>query len=187
MRFDEFVESHGLAVSPVNRFDGFLVEVRVPPGWEPFDSAVGVRVWACRDDPCLKEFCANAVLTMHRVKAALDPAEVFTMLVEQQLQSVPGCREVRREFGPAGASGGIHGYLAMQITHELGIIDSASQSRILTDRQQTLIAQLTVTARHDSPVDRSRIWLTVRAGAAPASAPAGDRGVVPVSTTRAGH
>jgi hypothetical protein len=148
MRFDEFVESHGLAVSPVNRFDGFLVEVRVPPGWVPFDSAVGVRVWACRDDPCLKEF---------------------------------------RALGPAGASGGIQGLLAMQITHELGTIDSASQSRILTDRQQTLIAQLTVTARHDSPVDRSRIWLTVRAGAAPASAPAGDRGVVPVSTTRAGH
>ncbi|BBU23410.1 hypothetical protein [Mycobacterium xenopi] len=186
MRFDEFTEKHGLVVSPVNRFAGFLVEVGAPKGWEPFDSAPGVRVWACRDDPCIDVFCANAVLTMHRVKAPLDPAEVFTMLSEQQLQSAPGCHEVRRELGPAGESGGIQGLLAMQITHELGAIDSASESRIITAGQETLIAQLTVTALHDSPVDRAHIRLTVRPGAAAGPAPAGYRGVVPVITTREG-
>ncbi|EUA54619.1 hypothetical protein I553_1328 [Mycobacterium xenopi 4042] len=41
MRFDEFTEKHGLVVSPVNRFAGFLVEVGAPKGWEPFDSAPG--------------------------------------------------------------------------------------------------------------------------------------------------
>jgi hypothetical protein len=187
MRFDDFVKKHGLAVSPVNRFAGFIVEVGVPPGWEPFDSAAGVRVWACRDDPCIKEFCANAVLTMHRVEAPLDPAEVFTMLADQQLQSAPGCRELRRELGPAGKSVGVQGLLAMQITHGLGAIDSASQSRIITAGQETMIVQLTVTARHDSPVSRAQIWLTVRPGAMAASASAGYRGVVPVITTREGH
>lgn len=44
MRFDEYTEKHGLAVSPVERFAGLVVEVGVPRGWEPFDSAVGVRV-----------------------------------------------------------------------------------------------------------------------------------------------
>jgi hypothetical protein len=187
MRFDEFIEKHGLAVSPVNQFAGFIVEVGVPPGWEPFDSAVGVRVWACRNDPCIDVFCANAVLTMHRVETPLDPADVFTMLAEQQLQSAPACRELRRELGPAGESVGVEGFLAMQITHELGTIDSASQSRIIPAGQETMIAQLTVTARHDSPVDRAHIWLTVRPGAAAGPASAGYRGVVPVITTRDGH
>ncbi|KAA8956415.1 LpqN/LpqT family lipoprotein [Mycobacterium sp.] len=187
MRFDEFVQKRGLAVSPVNRFADFLVEVGVPPGWEPFDSAVGVRVWANRDDPCIKEFCANAVLTMHRVAASLDPAEVFTMLADQQLQSAPGCRELSRELGPAGDAAGVQGSLAMRIAHELGTIDSASQTRIITTGQDTLIAQLTVTARHDSPVNRAHIWLTVRPSATAGPAPAGHRGVVPAITTRDGQ
>jgi hypothetical protein len=109
MRFDEYVEKHSLAVSPANRFAGFIVEVGVPPGWEPFDSAAGVRVWACRDDPRIDMFCANAVLTMHRVEAPLDPADVFAMLADQQLQSTPECHEVRRELGPAGESVGVQG------------------------------------------------------------------------------
>ena len=75
----------------------------------------------------------------------------------------------------------------MQITHELGTIDSASQTRIITAGQETLIAQLTVTALHDSPVDRAHIWLTVRPGATAAPASAGYRGVVPVTTTRDRH
>jgi Probable lipoprotein LpqN len=187
MRFDEFIQKRSLAVSPVNRFADFIVEVGVPPGWEPFDSATGVRVWACRNDPRITEFCANAVLTMHRVETPLDPTEVFTMLAEQQLRSAPGCHEVRRELGPAGESVGAQGLLAMRFTHELGAIDSASQSRIITAGQETMIAQLTVTALHDSPVDRARIWLTVRPGAAAGPASASYRGVVPVVTTREGH
>jgi hypothetical protein len=178
------VEEHGLAVSPVDRFAGFFVEVGVPPGWEPFDSAIGVRVWACRDDPFIDEFCANAVLTMHRVEAPLDPADVFTMLAEQQLQSAPRCRELRRELGPAGESVGVQGLLTMQITHERRAIDSASQSRIIPAGQETMIAQLTVTALRDSPVDRAHIWLTVRPGATAVPASAGQRGGVPVTRTR---
>jgi hypothetical protein len=72
------VVKHGLTVSAVNRFAGFFVEVGMPPGWELFDFAVGVRVWVCRDDPCIEKFCANAVLTMrHRVEAALDPVGIL--------------------------------------------------------------------------------------------------------------
>ncbi|WP_343577725.1 LpqN/LpqT family lipoprotein [Mycobacterium sp.] len=174
MRFDEFVKEHGFAVLPVDRFAGLVVEVGVPPGWEPFDSALGVRVWVCRNDRCLSEFCANAVLTMHRVQARLDPAAVFAMLADQQLQSVPTSRELRRELAVATEGAGLVGALAMQITHELGAIDSVSQSRIISAAQDTLIAQLTVTALHDSPVDRADVWLTVRPGAAAGAASAGD-------------
>jgi len=187
MRFDEFVNKHGLAVSPVDQFAGLVVQVGVPPGWEPFDSAPGVRVWVCRSDPCLPEFCANAVLTMHRVGAVLDPAKVFAMLADQQLQSVPGCREVRREVAAATEGAGVVGVLGMQITHELGMIDSVSQSRIITAGQETMVAQLTVTALHDSPVDRADVWLSARPGATAGAAPVGDRGVVPVTGMRDGH
>jgi hypothetical protein len=107
---------------------------------------------------------------MHRVETALDPAEVFAMLVEQQLQVAPASSELRRELTAATEGAGIKGLLAMQIAHELGTIDSASQSRIITAEQETLIAQLTVTALHDSPVDRAHVWLSVHAGAAVAAA-----------------
>lgn len=187
MRFADFVESHGLAVSSVDRFDGFVVEVGVPPGWEPFDSAAGIRVWVCRTDPRIDEFCANAVLTMHRVEAPLDADEVFAMLVDQQLQSVPTCHELNHEVAGATEGPGIVGVLAMQITHELGTIDSASRSRIITTEQETLIAQLTVTALHDSPVGRANIWLSVRMGTAAGSASADDRGGAPVTGMRRGH
>ncbi|BBY12348.1 LpqN/LpqT family lipoprotein [Mycobacterium marseillense] len=175
MRFDEFVQASGISVSPVDRFVGFVVEVGVPQGWEPLDSALGARVWACRNDPCIDMFCANAVLTMHRVEATLDPAEAFGMLSEQQLQSVPACREVRRELAAATEGPGLVGLLAMEIAHELGTIDSVSRSRIITAEQETLIAQLTTTELHDSPVDGSGVWLTARSGPAPARY----RGTVP--------
>lgn len=175
MRFDEFTDERGLAVSSVDRFAGFVVEVGVPPRWEPFDSAVGIRVWAWRDDPRIDVFCANAVLTMHRVQAPLDPAEVFAMLSEQQLQSAPKCHELHREFAAANEGVGMVGTLTMQIAHELGTIDSASQSRIIAAERETLIAQLTVTALDDSPVDRAHIWLTTRPGPAANPAPAGHR------------
>lgn len=185
MRFDEFVQESGLSVFPVDRFVGFVVEVGVPPGWEPLDSALGLRVWACRNDPCIDVFCANAVLTMHRVEAPLDAVAVFAMLAEQQLQSVPGCREVRRELAAPTEGGGVVGALTMQITHELGTIDSVARSRIIMTEQETLIAQLTVTALHDSPVDRSTIWLTVHTG--PATSPASAGRVRAAVATRDNH
>lgn len=84
------------------------------------------------------------------------------MLAEQQVQLVPGCSEMRRELGVATEGVGIVGLLAMKIDHELGTIDSESRSRIIATEQETLIAQLTVTALRDSPVRTSDIWLTVK-------------------------
>lgn len=66
MRFDGFMQEKGIAAFPVDRFTGCVVEVGAPPGWELFDSTVGLHVWICRSDPRMDEFCANAVLTMHR-------------------------------------------------------------------------------------------------------------------------
>ncbi|ARR85389.1 hypothetical protein MOTT27_04568 [Mycobacterium intracellulare subsp. yongonense] len=143
----------------------------MPPRWELFDSAIGTRVWVWRDDPLIDVFCANAVLTMHCVETPLDPDGVFAMLSEQQSQSVPKCHELHREFTRAKEGVGMVGALTMQIAHELGTIDSASQSRIITAEQETFIAQLTVTALHDSPVDRAHIWLTARPGPAANPAP----------------
>jgi hypothetical protein len=181
MRFDEYVEKRGVAVFPVDRFAGYVVEVGVPPDWEPVDSARGIGVWVCGDDPRLEQFCANAVLTLHRVEAALGADEVFAMLTEQQLHTVPGSQELHRELVAASEGVGSAGALFMQITDELGIIDSVSRSRIITTEQETLIAQLTVTALHDSPVDRAHIWLAVRTGAGASPASAGYQGGVPVS------
>jgi hypothetical protein len=108
-------------------------------------------------------------------------------LVDQQLQSVPGCHELHRDLAAATDGAGVAGALAMQITHELGTIDSVSRTRIITTEQETLIAQLTVTALHDSPVDRSNVWLTVRTGAAVSPVSADQHGGTPVTGTRAGH
>ncbi|OBH30853.1 hypothetical protein A5692_18325 [Mycobacterium sp. E342] len=186
MRFDEFVQGSGISVYPVDRFVGFLVEVGMPPGWETFHSAVGTRVWVWRDDPCIDTFCANAVLTMHRVEAPLDPVDVFAMLSDQQLQSVPSPVELRREFAAATEGPGIVGMLAMRIAHELGIVDSGSQSRIIATEEETLIAQLTVTALHDSPVNRAQLWLKARRGPVTIPAAAGQRRAT-VNTTQVGH
>lgn len=182
MRFDEFMAQNRVAVAPVDRFDGFAVDVDVPPNWEPFDSAVGIGVWVCRSDPRIDRFCANAVLTLHHVEASLDAGEVFAMLSEQQLQSVPGSHGLRRELAAATEGPGASGLLPMQISHELGILDSMSRSRIITTEQETLIAQLTVTALQDSPVPREDIWLAVRPVAA-GRAPSGNEGGAPVGRT----
>jgi len=120
--------------------------------------AGGVR----RDDPSVEEFRANAVLTMHRVEAALEPAEVFTMLCEQQLQSVPGTHEQHRDLAAAAEGPGAAGSLSMRINSDLGPIDSVSRSRIITTGQEVLIAQLTATALHDSPADGAPTWITVQ-------------------------
>ncbi|WP_424386898.1 LpqN/LpqT family lipoprotein [Mycolicibacter algericus] len=77
MRFDEFIARDGVAVSPVDQFDGLAVDVGVPADWDPFDSAPGIGVWMCRHDPRVNQFCPNAVLTLHRVEAPLDAADVF--------------------------------------------------------------------------------------------------------------
>lgn len=173
MRFDQFVQKSGVSVSPVDRLPGFMVQVGVPPEWDPFDSAVGVRVWVCRSDPHIKEFCANAVLTMHRVAASLDTGEVFAMLAEQQLQSVSECHEVSRSLAAATEGPGFVGVLTLQIDDALGTIDSVSRTRIITSKQETMIAQLTVTALRESPVNRADAWLTVRQAAGTGSPAAG--------------
>jgi hypothetical protein len=103
------------------------------------------------------------------------------------MQSVPGCHELHRDLAAATERAGVAGALAMQITHELGTIDSVSRTRIITTEQETLIAQLTVTALHDSPVDRSNVWLTVRMDAAAGPVSADQHSSVPVAGTRTGH
>ncbi|CAM5738978.1 hypothetical protein MAUB1S_01099 [Mycolicibacterium aubagnense] len=184
MRFEEFVEQNSIAVVPVERFSGFFVEVGVPSGWEIFHSATGIRVWLCRDDPRDDVFCANAVLTMDRVEAPIDAAAVFAMLVDQQLHSVPGARELRRELGPATEGAGVVGTLTMQIADALGSISSVSRSRIITLEQETVIAQLTLSALADSPRARANVWLSVRPGAQTDSAFTDRHGIAPVSGTR---
>jgi len=162
MRFDEFVQQRNLAISAVDTFDGFVVEVGVPEGWYPFDSVTGMRMWACRSDPRSDIFCANAVLVTHGVEAELDAAELFTMLAEQQLGSVQCAHEQRRVLSAATEGPGFVGVLAMQINDKLGTIDSLTRTRIITNSEETMIAQLTVTALQDSPANRANIWLTVR-------------------------
>jgi hypothetical protein len=161
MRFDDFVGLRSLAVAPVDRFGGFVVEVGVPQGWYPFDSSVGMWVWVCRSDPRIDVFCANAVLTMHCVEAALDAGDVFEMLAEQQLESALGSHEQSRTLNVATEGPGVVAVLAMEIADKLGVIESVTRTRIITAEQGTMIAQLTVTAMQDSPANRGRLWLTV--------------------------
>lgn len=162
MRFDEFAQQRNLAITAVDRFDGFIVEVGVPQGWYPFDSATGMRIWVCRSDPRSDIFCANAVLITHSVEARLDADEVFAMLAVQQLESVQCVYEQRRTLSAATDGPGVVGVLAMQIDDKLGTIDSLTQTRIITNPKETMISQLTVTALQDSPASRAKIWLTVR-------------------------
>lgn len=178
MRFDEFMRESGVGVHPVDVFPGLVLDVGAGSGWESLNSAVGIRVWICRTDPFIDEFCANAVLTMHRVEAVLHPNEAFEMLVDQQVLGVPGCREVHRGLMAATEGPGVVGGLATSITHERGTVDGLSRSRIVTTEQETLIAQLTVTTLRDSPVERDGVWLTVQAAAV------NHRGVAPTVQER---
>jgi hypothetical protein len=187
MRFDEYLKECGIAVFAVDRFAGFKVEVGLPSGWEPFDSAVGLRVWVCCTDPHIGQFCANAVLTMHRVEAPINGREVFAMLVEQQTGSAPGCRELHHELETATEGVGLVGTCAMRVPHELGTIDSVVRTRIITTERDTSIAQLTVTALQNSPADHVGAWLTVRTGAAAGSVATGRRHGVPTAGTRKGQ
>ena len=162
MRLDEFLHLNDCPAVPVDRYAECVVEVELPPDWEPFQAVAGMRMWAWRNDPQLQTFCANAVLTMHLIPASLDPAAVFTMLSDLQVQSVPGCHERRRELEAAADGPGIQGWLASQFVTEFGVVDSVSQSRILPAGQATAVIQLTVTALHDCPMDRSAIRLRVK-------------------------
>jgi hypothetical protein len=175
MRFDEYLQQRGITAVPVDRMDGFEVTVEGPQDWEPLEAQPGLRIWVWPQDPYRQQFCANAVLTMHRIAVELDPAEVFSMLSEEQVLVVPGCHVRERASAPAEDStiGGIQGMLSSQFDSEFGPVDSLSRTRIITADQQTLIAQLTLTALHVSSVDWAGIHLSVVADAAAPDAPVG--------------
>lgn len=182
MRFDQFLQHHGIVAVPLDQFDGFEVNVVGPHDWEAVEDRPGMRIWVWREDPFMKQFCANAVLTMHQVPARLDPSGVFAMLSDEQVDLVPGCHERQRTAAPADDGIGLQGLLALQFDSEFGTIDSISRTRIITTDQQTLIAQLTLTALHDSPVNWASIQMSVMPDPAPlgvASADAADTGCAP--------
>ena len=161
MRLDEFLVSNGITMAVVEQFDEYAVDVAVPPGWEPFQSPPGTRVCIWRADPNGARFCANVVLTMTQVEAVLDPAEVFPMLCQWQLLMVPGTQATSRDLSDATEGPGMVGTLALQVPSDQGLLDSESVTRILTTPHRTSIAQLTLTALPESPVDRNHIGLAV--------------------------
>lgn len=161
LRLDEFLGNHDILMSVVEQFPEYAVDVALPPDWEPFHSPPDARVCIWRGDPDRERFCANVVLTMNQIEAVLDPAEVFPMLCEWQLHMVPGTQETSRDLSDATEGPGIVGTLALRIPSDHGLLDSESVTRILTTPQRTLIAQLTLTALLESPVDRNNIGLAV--------------------------
>lgn len=181
MRFDEYALTRNIRISPVDRLDGLVIEVGLPPDWEPFESSPGMQVWFWHNDPRIAEFGANAVLTTHIAEEPLDEVEVFAMLCEQQVEMVPGAVELERLSTLASEGPGIAGSLAMNIESQFGTIGSVSLSRIITAERQTLIAQLTITALRDTSVDWENIWLYVKPSAAADSAHGGHRGGAPLS------
>lgn len=187
VRFDQFVADNGIAVLPADQFDGFAVSVVLPPDWppldiEPYNSVPGTRAWAWPADPCIERhhFGANAVLSMSVVEAPLDPAEVFAMLCEWQVHMVGDTHERHRALEPTTEGPGVVGTLMMEITtSEYGPVASVSRTRIIPAGEQTLIAQLTITALLDSPIDKAHIALTVAPGDAAGPAPVGYHGKAP--------
>ena len=187
VRFDEFVADNGIVVTLTDHFGEFAVSVVLPPDWEPldtepYDTMPGTQAWFWPADPCIERhhFGANAVLSMSRVGAALDPAEVFTMLCEWQLHMAGDTQEQHRVLEPATEGPGVIGTLMVEITtSEYGPIASVSRTRIIPAGPQTLIAQLTITALLDSPIDKAHIALTVAPGDAAGPAPVGYHGEAP--------
>jgi hypothetical protein len=161
-RFDEFVRANNIQQAAVDQFDEYRVDIELPADWEPFDSAPGTRTYIWRADPFIQQFCANVVLTMTRLETVLDPAEVFSMLCEGQLHTLPGSHETLRDVGEANDAGGVSGILAMQVDTGRGLVDSISLTHVVNNSEQTLIAQLTFTALRDSPVDCDHIRLIVK-------------------------
>lgn len=191
VRFDEFVADNGIAVVQTDQFDGFAVSVILPPDWEPldtepYDTMPGTQAWFWPADPCTERhhFGANAVLSTSRVEASLDPAEVFAMLCEWQVHMVGDTHERHRALEPATEGPGVVGTLMMEITTSgYGPIASVSRTRIIPAGEQTLIAQLTITALLDSPIDKAHIALTVAPSDAAGPAPVGDNGGEALATT----
>lgn len=165
MRFDEFVAEHHFQVLPADWFTGFSVGVELPPDWEQqADAPHGLRVWVWTSDPRRKVFCANAVLNLYRVEAAVEPEVLFATMCEQQLRSLPSCRELYRDFAAATEGPGGAGTLVLQIDHQVGTIDSATRSRIVVSGQETLIAELTITALHDPSREEPQFVLSLIPG-----------------------
>ena len=173
MRFDEFVHQSGIPFAPVKQFDGYLVDVAVPADWVPVHSPPGPMAWVWRDDPCKERFCANAVLTMARVEAALDPSEVFTMICEWQVEMLPGIHEMHRDTAVEHEGSGLMGTLDLLINTDIGVLESVVMARVIATGEQMLIAQLTFTALPESSVRRSQLGFGVfpATPAAPASRP----------------
>jgi hypothetical protein len=161
MRLDEFLDKDGIPTAVVEQFDDYSVDVALPSGWEPFQSPPGARVCIWRADPSGARFFAYVVLTMTQAEAVLDPAEVFSMLCQWQLHTVPGTQETSRDLSGATEGPGVVGTLGLQIPSDTGLLESESVTRILSTQQHTLIAQLTLTALPGSPVDRNHIGLAV--------------------------
>ncbi|MEI7862923.1 MAG: hypothetical protein WCJ21_09850 [Planctomycetota bacterium] len=161
MRFQEFVAEHQIQVLPADRFVGFTVDVELPLQWEQVDAPGGLRVWVWTGDPRKKDFCANAVLNLYRVEAAVDPGVLFSTMCEQEFRSVPKCRELYRDLAAANEGPGFAGTLVLEIDHEVGKIDSATRSRILTHEKETLIAELTITALHDAGREEPQFVLSL--------------------------
>ena len=63
MRFDDFVAQQRIEVLGADRFLGYAVDVVLPPDWQPFDAASGVRVWVWSEDPRKTQFGVNTVST----------------------------------------------------------------------------------------------------------------------------
>ena len=186
MRFDDYARARNIGIGPVDHVNGVVVEVGLPPEWEPFNSSPGMQVWFWRGDPRIAEFGANAVLTMNIAEEPLDPFEVFAMLCEQQVGMVPGAVELHRESAAASEGPGIAGSLAMNIDSQFGTIGSVSLSRITATTRGTLIAQLTITALGDSPVNWESIWLYVKPCAPAGSTAGGQIGGFPLSAPQGG-
>lgn len=161
MRFDDFVRQNGIPFVPAEQFDDYLVEVAVPADWEAVQPSSGPRVWVWRNDPFKERFCANAVLTLARADAVLDPAGVFEMLCEWQAQMLPGIHEVNRALAEDRVGPGVMGTLELLANADVGVLESVVIARIIATDTQTLIAQLTFTALPESPVRRSQIGFGV--------------------------
>jgi hypothetical protein len=185
VRLDEYLSTNAITSAAVNHFPGYDVKVGLPAGWAPFDGGPGIKLWAWADDPNIDTFCSNIVLTMHAIPAAIDPAEVFAMLCDEQAHLLPDSTEQGRALGAASDGPGIVGRLAMTIGSEHGLLASESLTRIVTDTTETFIAQLTLTALSDSPVDHAGIWLNVlpaaSTGDAVGPAPLGYHGSAPAA------
>lgn len=169
MRFDEFLDLHGISLTAVDRYDGYIVQVAVPADWEAVDTSWSTTpVWIWREGCDTEPWRANAVLTLARADRALEPAEVFVMLCEWQVQMLTGVHEVDRDPAVAHEGPGVMGTLDLLINTDAGILESVVMSRIIATDSDTLIAQLTLTAPLESAMQRSRIGFGLISSSPPA-------------------